>query len=108
MGSGTNITDIDAATLKSYYEKAGKQTASAADIARVLEIINDRDSEEDLTVAEIEGSIAVLGRAILANANEIENLNRLIGLLLFELAEQGIEPEHKELINELEIYGTKI
>jgi len=38
------------------------------------------------------------------NTREILYLHRLIALLIFELLEQGIEVESKELINELKIY----
>ena len=43
-----------------------------------------------------------------ANSKEILRLNNLLALLIFELLEQGIEIQHKELHNELKIYLKNI
>lgn len=48
-----------------------------------------------------------INHVLSVHTKEILYLHRLIALLIFELVEQGIEPESKELINELEIYLKK-
>ena len=56
------------------------------------------DLDEDSTSLE---SMVDLRRQVLLNKIEIENLHYLIGLLLFELVEQGVKIESEDLINEL-------
>lgn len=56
------------------------------------------DLDEDSTSID---SITALRRQVLINTREIDNLHYLIGLLLFELIEQGVKIESEELINEL-------
>lgn len=51
------------------------------------------------------GDILVeLSNKTLVNSREIIYLHRLVALLIFELIEQGIEPDNKELIIELKKY----
>lgn len=56
------------------------------------------DLDEDSTSID---SITALRRQVLINTREIDNLHYLIGLLLFELVEQGVKIESEDLINEL-------
>lgn len=102
--SSTTPTPITTSELKGYYTSAGKQATSAADIVRVLDVILDRDSEEDLTVAEIEDSLTALRDAVLVNTKDILYLHTLLAKLIFELTEQGIKIKNKELLNELKLY----
>lgn len=90
--------------LKGFYETVSGQAASANDIVRVLDVILDRDSEEDLTVTEIEDSITALRDIVTVNTKDIFYLHTLLAKLIFELVEQGIEIENKELLNEIKKY----
>ena len=48
--------------------------------------------------------LELLTSQIAVNTKEILYLHRLLALLIFELLEQGIEFEHKELYNEVKQY----
>jgi len=48
-----------------------------------------------------------IDKILKAHTKELLYLNRLLALLLFELIEQGIEIESKELLEELKIYLAK-
>ena len=98
---------ITTAELKSYYATMGRQNASAADAVRILDVILDRDAEEDLTIAEIESSLLALRSLIDINTKEIFRLNLLLAKLIFILFEQGIEIKDKELLNEMKQYLKK-
>lgn len=98
---------LTAEELKDIYIRGIGNTAYLGDIVRVLDAIIDRDSGEDATVETLEADIRMLASLIAKNTKEILYLHRLIALLVFELIEQGIEIESKELLNELKTYLNK-
>jgi len=56
------------------------------------------------TNEELSVILELLTSQIAVNTKEILYLHRLLALLIFELLEQGIEFEHKELYNEVKQY----
>jgi len=103
----TETTIPNAEELKAIYEPIRNQDARIADAVRILDAIIARDTEEDLSTAELLASIEALRNLIIGNTKEILYLHNLIGKLVFELVDQGIEIQSKELINELELYVKK-
>jgi len=100
----TTETVIGVTELKEIYTSAFAQDARISDILRVLDAIIDRDSTEDATIESLSADIAALARLISINTKDILRLNMLLGKLIFELVEQGIEIENKELLNEMKLY----
>ncbi len=99
--------NLTAEELSSVYQNAFNNSVYGVDIYRVLQAIIDRDRSEDSETATLEADIADLARLISINTKEIAYLHRLLALLIFELIEQGIEIESKELLNELKLYLKK-
>lgn len=86
---------------KQFYQSAGGQNATSADLVRILGAILNRDAGENLEIADINSALKALTDSVVLLNSQIEYLNRLNGLLIFELIEQGIKIESKELIEEL-------
>lgn len=103
--SSTN--EISLSDLRSFYNKARGNNAYLVDLVNILDLIIARDSAEDSETSTITTDIDALYRLISINTKEILYLHRLLALLIFELAEQGIEVESKELLTELKIYLDK-
>ena len=95
---------LSAEQIKEIYDVAPGNTAYLVDLSRILDAIISRDASEDTTVETLSTDISALANLIAINSKQILYLHRLIGLLVFELVNQGIEIESKELLNELEIY----
>ena len=104
MVDSTGAETLSSSELRDIYQPMRSQDARIADIVRILDSIIDRDTEEDLTIEEVETSITSLRDLIVANTREILYLHNLIGLLVFELLEQGIEIKDKKLLNEIKLY----
>lgn len=88
--------------LRAYYELAKTSPASIEDIIRVMDLLSSISSSEEATTADLQAQIDILKQALLVNSSNILYLHRLIGLLTFELIEQGVKIESKELINQIE------
>lgn len=61
----------------------------------------------DIDFTTIDNSIEVLTLLISSNTKQIEDLNRLLAQLIFELINQGIKIQSEELLNELKTYLCK-
>lgn len=92
---GIFTREFDKSLLPTRDEKDAMDNANSPDASNPF--LTFLDFEGDITV----DSIAALRRQVILNTNEIRNLNYLIGLLVFELLEQGLEIRSKELLNEL-------
>jgi hypothetical protein len=105
MSSADSSTSpITLSDLIAAYNRGPGNTAYLIDISRALELIVARDEEEDSESSDFSADIASLYRLVNVNTKEILNLNRLLALLIFELIEQGIEIQSKELLTELKTY----
>jgi len=91
--------------LIAIYESIPGNTAYITDLLIALRAISARDANEDASVESLSDDIATLSALILANTREILYLHSLVGRLVLELIEQGIEIESKKLLQELELYG---
>lgn len=58
----------------------------------------------DINFSSVDHKIDVLSTMIASNSNETERLNRLLSKLIFELTEQGIDIQDKELINQIKLF----
>lgn len=97
-------SDITLEELRSYWSVAVTPNPSFNDAVTLLDLIIARDADEDSTIESIRSDISVLAAITSANTKELLRINSLIALLLFELMEQGIEIESKELLTELKLY----
>ena len=73
-------------------------------LSPVIEPTFEHIQDSPYTNAELGEILTGLTRQTLVNSKEILYLHRLLALLIFELLEQGIPIENKELINEIKIY----
>lgn len=99
-----SVTDIKLEELRSYWASAVTKNPSFNDAVTLLDLIIDRDSDEDATVESIRADISALAAITSANTKELLRINNLLALLLFELIEHGIEIQNKELLTELKLY----
>lgn len=102
MPSSAGVLSIS--ELINIYNSGKGNTAYLVDVVRVLESIASRDASEDATIEDIRTEISTLSAAILVNTKEIQHLHSLLALLIFELLDQGIPIENKQLLEELKLY----
>lgn len=109
MSSSDGSADSDTLTpiaetpsyYKQFYTSAEGQNVTAADLVRILGSIISTNSADELTISEIQTALGLLSDSIVLLNSQIEYLHRLNGLLIFELIDQGIKIQSKELIEEL-------
>lgn len=90
--------------LKRYYSTTTEKNISSRDMATLMDSIIARDASEDATVDSLDDRLTVAEVTASELMKENDRLNRLLAKLIFELAEQGIEIEHKELYQQIKTY----
>ena len=104
MPSADAPSSLTIEDLLKIYERLPGTTVYFTDLINILNSISERDASEDATIETLSADISALSSIIAKNTKEILYLHRLIALLVFELIEQGIEVESKELLNEFKTY----